>query len=63
MSDTIKNLISAIATGDAAMTQDAFNSAMAEKVSIALDNRREEVAASMFKAEEQVATEPTDTEE
>ena len=64
MSDTIKNLISAIATGDAATTQDAFNAAMAEKVSARLDDRRAEIASNMFKAEEQVAIEePAATEE
>jgi hypothetical protein len=64
VSDTIKNLISAIAMGDAATTQDAFNAAMAEKVSVALDNRRAEVASTMFKTEEPMsAEEPTATEE
>lgn len=66
MSDTIKNLISAIAVGDAAVTQDAFNAAMAEKVSSILDDKRAEVASTMFKTEEpvEVATEePAATEE
>jgi hypothetical protein len=64
VSDTIKNLISAIAVGDAAVTQDAFNAAMAEKVSASLEAKRAEVASTMFKVEEPVATEePAATEE
>lgn len=54
MSDTIKNLISAIASGDAATTQDAFNAAMAEKISARLEDMRADVAANMFKTEEPV---------
>lgn len=64
MSDTIKNLISAIATGDAATTQDAFNAAMAEKISARLDDKREVVAYNMFNTEEPTAVEePIATEE
>lgn len=55
MSDTIKDLISAIASGDASTTQDAFNAAMAEKVSARLEDMRADVAANMFKTEEPVA--------
>lgn len=53
MSDTIKNLISAIATGDAVNTENAFNAAMAEKISAKLDDMRQNVAMNMFKAPEQ----------
>ena len=37
MSETVKNLISAIATGNAVETQNAFNTAMAEKISDKLE--------------------------
>lgn len=63
MSDTIKNLISAIAVGDAAITQDAFAAAMAEKVSARLDDKRAEVASNMFKTEEPTAVETEVTTE
>jgi hypothetical protein len=56
MSENVKDLISAIASGNAIETEDAFNSAMAEKLSVALDNMRINVAQGMFKAPE-VATE------
>jgi hypothetical protein len=52
MSETIKNLISAIATGNAVDTESAFNSAMAEKISTRLDTMRQEVAQGMFKQQE-----------
>jgi hypothetical protein len=54
MTDTIKNLISAIATGDASTTQDAFNLAMAEKISDKLETMRADVAQNMFKTPESV---------
>lgn len=57
MSDTIKNLISAIANGNAVDTESAFNSAMAEKISTRLDTLRQEVAQGMFKS--QVEETPT----
>jgi hypothetical protein len=52
MSETVKDLISAIATGNAIETENAFSAAMAEKLSVALDNKRIEVAQNMFKTPE-----------
>ena len=60
MSESVKDLISAIATGDAVGTENAFNSAMAEKISAKLDDMRISVAQNMFK---QVDTETTDEED
>ena len=57
MSETIKNLISAIATGNAVDTESAFNSAMAEKISTRLDTMRQEVAQGMFKQQVETAEE------
>lgn len=48
MSQTIKDLISAIATGDAINTEVAFNAAMYEKISTKLDDMRMQVAQNMF---------------
>lgn len=58
MSETIKNLISAIATGNAIDTESAFNSAMAEKISTRLDTMRQEVAQGMFKQVETAVETP-----
>jgi len=63
MSDTIKNLISAIASGDASTTQDAFNLAMAEKISDKLETMRADVAQNMFKTPESVEEPADDTTE
>ena len=52
MSKTLE-LINAIATGDAIATETAFNSAMAEKLSSMIDDKRIEVAKSMFAQPEQ----------
>lgn len=57
MSETVKNLISAIATGNAVETQNAFNTAMAEKISDKLDDMRVQVAQNMFKTPEAVTEE------
>ena len=54
MSESVKNLINAISSGSALETEEAFNSAMAEKISVKMDTMRQEVAASMFKAAEAV---------
>ena len=64
MSESVKNLISAIATGDAVGTENAFNATMAEKISAKLDDMRITVAQGMFKTavetEETPAAEITD---
>ena len=52
MNDTTRNLVYAIADGDALGTQNAFAAAMAEKLSTRLDTMRAEVAQSMFAAQE-----------
>lgn len=57
---TTLELIDAISKGDAVATENAFNAAMAEKISAKLDDMRGSVAKSMFT--QQVA-EPTTTEE
>lgn len=67
MSDSVKDLIAAIALGDAAGTENAFNATMAEKISAKLDDMRVSVAQNMFKAavenEESVEVDNTVVEE
>ena len=50
------DLVSAIINKDATEIESAFNDAMAEKISVRLDNMRANVAQNMFKQEEPVAT-------
>jgi len=57
MSESVRNLINAISSGSAIDTEEAFNSAMAEKISVRMDAMRQEVAANMFKTAEAVETE------
>ena len=52
MSDSVRNLINAISVGSAIDTEEAFNSAMAEKISVKLEAMRQDVAANMFATEE-----------
>lgn len=59
MTETVKNLISAIALGSAVETESAFNAAMAEKISAKMDDMRVEIAQNMFNA----TPEQTPTEE
>ena len=56
MSESVQNLINAIASKNAIETESAFNAAMAEKVSARLEDLRQNIAQSMFAAE-QVSTE------
>lgn len=50
MSST-KDLIDAISTGDSVGIENAFNTAMAEKITVQLDAMRQDVAQGMFKGE------------
>lgn len=66
MSETVQNLIQAIASGNAMDTEAAFNAAMAEKISTRLDDMRVSVAQNMFKekeVEQEVTVDPEQTEE
>jgi hypothetical protein len=51
MSNT-RNLIDAIADGNALETESSFNAAIAEKIAGRLDTMRQEVAQNMFKTTE-----------
>lgn len=61
MSENTLNLIQAIANGDAVETEQAFATAMAEKLSVKLDDMRTGIAQNMFVAQEPV-TEDQDSE-
>jgi len=52
MSETVKQLVTAMLQKDAISTETAFQSAMAEKISSKLDDMRISVAQSMFKTPE-----------
>jgi hypothetical protein len=60
MSDTTLNLIQSIANGDAIETEQAFAAAMAEKLSVKLDDMRTNIAQNMFAAQEPVAVDQVD---
>jgi len=55
--DNIKDLISAIANGDAVAIENGFSAAMSDKLSTRLDDMRTDVAQTMFKQEEPTAEE------
>lgn len=60
---TTLSLIDAISTGDAVATENAFNAAMAEKISAKLDDMRIDVAKSMFTQPEAQVEEPSQEQE
>ena len=60
MSETIQNLVSAIASGNAIETENAFGAAMAEKLSSKLEDMRQGIAQSMFVTPEPVVEQPTE---
>lgn len=63
MSDTTLNLIQSIANGDAIETESAFAAAMAEKLSVKLDDMRTNIAQNMFAAQEPVVEQGSETTE
>jgi hypothetical protein len=58
MSETVKQLVTAMLQKDAISTETAFQSAMAEKISAKLDDMRVSVAQSMFKTPEAAVEQP-----
>jgi len=54
---TTNDLINAIVTGDAIEIENSFNLAMADKISTALEDKRIEVAQSLFNKQEQATEE------
>lgn len=62
MSETVKELVTAMLQKDAMATETAFQSAMAEKISSKLDDMRVQVAQNMFNAKEADAETPTAAE-
>jgi len=63
MNETVLALVDAINSGDAIDTENAFAAAMAEKLSVKIDEYRQSVAASMFAQPEEVVEEETISEE
>lgn len=59
MSEAVLALVDAIKSGDAIETENAFATAMAEKLGDKIDTFRQQVASSMFKTPE-VSAEPTE---
>ena len=51
MSQTTYDLVDAIISGDSVTIEDAFNAAMADKISARLEGMRQDVAQSMFQTE------------
>jgi hypothetical protein len=58
-----RDLINAIAAGDAIEIENTFASTMAEKISARLDDIRVDIAQSMFRAPESVVEEETNLDE
>jgi hypothetical protein len=53
MNEKVLDLVDAIAQGDALQTEKAFQAAMAEKLSVKLDDMRAQVARNMFASEQE----------
>jgi len=52
MSEATRELVVAMANGDASATEDAFQAAMSEKIASRLEDMRIDVAQNMFKTPE-----------
>ncbi len=57
MNDTVIKLVDAIKSGDAIATEEAFAAAMADKLSVKIDDYRQQVAANMFNQQEEMVEE------
>ena len=57
---TTLELINAISNGDATATEDAFNAAMAEKISAKLDDMRVNIAHAMFNVQQEEQPQPSE---
>lgn len=57
---TIRNFIDAIEGDNMAGAQDAFNSAVADRLNTALDDKKIEVAASMYGSQDEISTDLDD---
>lgn len=54
-SEAIRNMVNNILAGNNSDAQDNFNTAMAEKLTASLDDKKQEIAASLGKKEEDEA--------
>jgi hypothetical protein len=62
MTESVKNLINAISSGDAVETENAFQAAIADKISTRLDAMKIEVAKGMFTQKDPVEAEEVEQE-
>ena len=60
MSDEISNMLDAAFKGDAEKTVSLFNDLMADRVATAVDNKRVEIASTMFNQTEETVVESHD---
>lgn len=63
MTESVKNLINAISAGDAVETENAFQAAIADKISTKLDAMKIEVARGMFAQQDSAEAEPEAVEQ
>lgn len=57
---TLRNFIDAIEGDNMAGAQDAFNSSVSDRLNTALDDKKVEVATSMFGSQDEVSTDLDD---
>ena len=60
MTDTVRELVDAMVKGDALGTEKTFGAAMAEKLSVKLDDMRTNVAQTMFITQEELDLDPVE---
>jgi hypothetical protein len=53
MNDSVKNMISAIRTGNTSKSLESFQSAMGERVNSALDERKIAIASQLYNTQNQ----------
>lgn len=58
MTESVKNLINAISSGDAVETENAFQAAISDKISARLETMKIDIAKGMFTQKDSVDAEP-----
>ena len=58
MTESVKNLINAISSGDAVETENAFQAAISDKISARLETMKIDIAKGMFAQKDSVDAEP-----
>ena len=62
MSDNLKGMVDAAQAGEASKFKSAFEDEVLSRIAVSMDNKRAEIASTLFDAEQNVEEDPEETE-